>query len=162
MMRQFAEFAGLPMPLIQFWREIDPEYLAELREQATLRPEEGREVLARAMGELKEVQEAKAHDPEAFDLMLQRRKLERQVRKLATRTRTAQAAEEKDPAIAELRSTLGRLYEVTTSLREREVKSLEGRLKDLREQAKKWRDNKADIIDRRAKELTGELDYLKW
>jgi len=25
MMRQFAEFAGLPMPLIQFWREIDPE-----------------------------------------------------------------------------------------------------------------------------------------
>ena len=161
MMRQFAEFGGLPGPLVQFWREADPEYLADLREQSSTRPEETREVFMRAMGELRELQELKARDPEAFDLMVQRRKLERQVRRLAQRIRTAKA-DEKEPAQAELRATLERLYDITTSLREREVATTEQRLKELRDQAKKWRDHKADIIDRRAKELTGELDYLKW
>jgi predicted nucleic acid-binding Zn-ribbon protein len=117
--------------------------------------------LGLSVGELRELQEMKGHDPEGLDLVLQRRKLDRQTHKLAGRLRGAKP-EEKEAALAELRTTVDRLYDITTSLREREITRVEEHLKELRDRAKKWQEKKAEIIDRRVKELTGELDYLKW
>ena len=162
MMRRMAEFAGIPPNLVMFWREVDPDFLTDLRELTATRPEEAREAMARAMGEMRELQELKGRDPEAFDLAIQRRRLGRQVHKLGARLRAAKTQPEKEPIALELRSTLDRLFDVIAGMRDREIKSQEERAKELRELNKKWRDNKADMIEHRVKELSSELDYLKW
>ena len=153
---------GVPPQIIQFWQENDPESIEEFRHHLDAHPHQRAEIVQRLAEETRKLAETRRKDPEAFELAIQQRRLDRHVRKLGGQLREAKEQPDKERITGELRATLGQLFEAREALREREIKGLEGRIKELRELAKKRRGNKAEIIDRRIKELSGEFDYLKW
>jgi len=153
---------GVPPELIQFWREADPDFLNDLRERAQAHPEQRGPLLRRAFLAMQQLQQLRERDSEAFELQILGRKLERSVRKLGTKLRGAKDDQKKQALRSELRSTLDQLFEVREAGRKREIVMLEERIKKLRALAKKRRKHKSEVIEHQIKELSGELDYLKW
>jgi len=162
MRRHRMMIPGVPPQIIQFWQENDPEGIEELRHHLAAHPHQRGEIVRRLAEETRKLAETRRKDPEAFELVIQQRRLDRHVRKLGGQLREAKEQPDNERTAGELRATLDQLFEVREVLREREIKGLEKRIEELREFAKKRRAHKAEIIDRRIKELSGELDYLKW
>ena len=162
MMRRRAMVPGVPPQVVQFWQEIDPDFLTELRKHAEAHPERRGDVMRKLFAETTKLQEMRQRDPEGFELAVQQRRLDRQVRTLGAELRTAKEQGERERIANELRATLDQLFEVRETLREREIKGLEEKIKELRALAKKRRDHKAEVIEHRIKQLSGQLDYLKW
>jgi hypothetical protein len=162
LMRRRAMMPGLPPQVIQFWEEVDPDAVDDLRRHLAANPQQRGDILRKVFDETRRLAEMRKNAPEAFDLVLQQRKLDRHVRKLGADLRKEKEQGERERVANELRATLDQLFEVREALREREIKGLEDRIKQLRDLAKKRRDHKAEIIEHRIKELGGELDYLKW
>ena len=162
MRRQQMMIPGLPHQIVQFWQQHDPETVDELRQQLAGDPRQHPERVRYIVEETRKLADMQRKDPEAFDLVLQQRRLDRHVRKLATEMRETKEQAEKERIANELRATLDQLFEVREALREREIRGLEARIEEARALAKKRRAHKAEIIEHRIKELRGDLDYLKW
>ncbi|MFW6163851.1 MAG: hypothetical protein ACODAJ_13860, partial [Planctomycetota bacterium] len=125
-------------------------------------PHERGEIARRIAEETGHLAEMRERDPERFDLVLQQRRLDRTTHHLGARIRKAEEQAEKERLAGELRATLPRLLEVREALRDREIQDVEGRLAELKALAAKRRAHKTEIINHRVKELSGELDYLRW
>lgn len=162
MMQRMRMLPGVPHQIVQFWQEVDPETLEEMRRHFDANPQERQQLIQRAMEETRHLAEMRGRDPEGFELVLQERRLSRHARGLGEQLRAAKEAAEKERITGELRATLEQLFEVREAVRAREIKGLEDRVKELQALAKKRRAHKAEIIDHKIKELSGELDYLKW
>lgn len=162
MMQRARMLPGVPHQIIQFWQEVDPETIEEMRHHFDANPQERQQLIHRAMEETRRLAEMRGRDPEGFELVLQQRRLERHVRGLGEQLRNTKEAAEKERILGELRTTLDQLFEVREAVRAREIKGLEERVKELQALAKKRRAHKAEILDHKVKELSGELDYLKW
>ncbi len=162
MQRQQMMLPGVPHEIVRFWQEHDPEAIEELRHRLGEHPHERGEIVRRIAEETGHLAEMRGRDPERFDVILQRRRLERSTHHLGARVREAKDPAEKERLAGELRATLAQLFDVREALRDREIQDIEARLAELKALAAKRRAHKTEIIDHRIKELRGDLDYLKW
>ncbi len=63
---------------------------------------------------------------------------------------------------SDLLAKLSELFEIREAQKEREVKKLEERLRDLKKSLQARKQNKNEIVQRRIQELLGDSKYLRW
>lgn len=143
--RRVMEFVRVNMPELaerfKAWREVDPEGADRM--------------VGRLLPRIHEALETKKHDPELFKLRIEELrggvKVMEQARELRE-ARTMSPGPERDAKIAEVekrvRGALEAQFDTRAALQAHEIKSLEKRVAELREEAKKSGDNREKVIDR--------------
>jgi hypothetical protein len=135
--------------------------LREAQRLADKQPDEAAERVERLVDEAVELSQLRHENPEQFARHRQFRQAENQAAMLAARAREARGAE-REQAMAELRQTLQRAFELKQQNLAREVETMNRHLAELRSLLEKRQANRDAIINRRAYQLVGEQDYLEW
>jgi len=105
--------------------------------------------------------ERREEDPEAFERAVRERGLERDAETLA-REAEGLKGEPREKAIARLRKLLSEAFNMRQEEMRTEMHELEEALTRVKTLVEKRQKNRDLIIERRIKELTGELDHLEW
>ena len=142
-------------------REWDEERANDLEELFRRAPEKAMDVLHRTLREMDEMAELKKRDPALFEKLSRRRKLERQSGELGNRLRKEADAAKKVEAEKELRALLAELFDLRTLELEKRVEDLGRELERARGVLAKKKENRAEVIDRRYRQLTGD-ESLEW
>lgn len=96
-------------------------------------------------------------DPKIQKLEQESREIGDQIRRLP-----AEEKEKRAELRARLDKTLGDLFDQREAGRWKELEDLDARVKDLRQSLETRKQNKGKIIERRARELSGERDDMDW
>ena len=141
----------------------EPDYYKALVEIRRDDVDEYRELIEQWIFEQLEIQEIKKFEPEMFEKVFKpMADLQKKERSLAARYRLAEGAGEKDAIKKELMSTLDKLFDLKLQRQRTELKELEERLEELKNDIKRREENKSKIIQRRFEELAGIEEELHW
>jgi hypothetical protein len=156
-----------PLPSAQetiaFLESRLPETHADLQQLRQREPEAYAQEV-RNLGHLvRHYRELENNAPELAAGMLRAHRLDRQCRQLAEKIRSAADEPEKGRLKTQLQTTLDEIFELRMAERELEVQHLERELNHIRTLLDTRRQAKTQIIDRRMRDLTLEVDEaLGW
>ncbi len=148
--------------VIAYLRETRSEQAKRLLELKDRSPERYRSWLSRAFREKRYMDEMKERDPERYQVLVQEKQLESKSRSLASQYRETDNEAEKGQLKSELKTLLDRLFDLRQMNRETEIKNLEKRLDELRENLQQRLDNKPGIVEKRLMEMIGEREKWEW
>jgi DNA repair exonuclease SbcCD ATPase subunit len=148
LMARLREIEGL-------MKKVGPEDQKELAREA----EKIREALKR--GEMKM---GPPMDPELHRLHGEIKELEHQSQQLGMKLRSLPAGSKEDRAEVQgkLKEAVTKLFDLREQARVREVEDLKKRLEELTRMLEKRKANRDQIIEKRIRQLSGELDELDW
>ena len=162
-----------PLPLtqeqIEQWleimRQLHPKFAERIEAALEENPEMAKRMLEKAGRRLARFQHMRETDPQAFELEVQDRTLERESHELHRELQNPEVRNDPEKA-AQLRDEIRRIvtehFEVRHKKREHELAKLEQRIKELRDQLKQRSEKKDQIIERRYKDLTGQAEGSSW
>lgn len=141
-----------------YLQESEPETFRRLqRAEQTQQREEVERILREAGPRMAESRELRERDPEAFKRQMEVRRMERESLDLAEHIKRG-AGGHREEAVQKLADLLNRLFDVREEQRARELAELKRRVEEVEKSIEKRKANKAAIVDRRAKQLLGEID----
>ena len=112
--------------------------------------------------EKQNLERLKNENPEAYQDAIKMRDLNRKERELAKKYRDAGSEVEKRQIGAELKPVLEELFDLNLAQRKNEIEFLEKRIKEVKEEVEKRKNNKDQIIERHFEEITGTGDNFRW
>jgi hypothetical protein len=148
--------------LIAFLEEFDPERAARLKELLQDNPEGACRIAVPTYRQMQELLELKEEDPEAFQDLMKRRRLERKVWELVEKYKRTRKEQKKKEIKDELRTVLSELFDLREKDRERQIEELEEELKRLKDLLARRRKKKELIVENHLKDLLGENEDMKW
>ncbi|MCD5397508.1 hypothetical protein LR003_01065 [candidate division NPL-UPA2 bacterium] len=151
--------------ILRYLEENRPEEFERLTRLRERSPSEYRRILGRFGKRIRRrrfLEDLKKEDPERYEKVVHIKELERESRQLARKYREINDPEEREIIRANLNNLLSEIFDLRQEERETETKRLERELKRLREKIIRRWENKEAIVNRRLKEMTGEVDYLQW
>jgi hypothetical protein len=101
-------------------------------------------------------------NPVRFERESKIRDLERQSHELGESYRKAQDEATRKTVRSNLANVLTQLFDLREMNRQEEVKRLEAELKRLKDTLAQRQQNRANIIERRIQQLTGEAGAMEW
>lgn len=129
-------------------------------------------IIADTHREMMEMERMKEENPEEYERMNRVKSLEKSCRQIMEKLHGlkrqkeggTQAGGKSEELKGKLKSVLSELFDIRESGREKEIKDIEQRLKELKEKLEKRRKSKEAIVDKRLKELLGEEgeDDMGW
>jgi|SaaInlStandDraft_4_1057021.scaffolds.fasta_scaffold24431_2 hypothetical protein len=122
---------------------------------------EAAEMVEHAFGESMDLIKLQREDPKVFERALRERQLEREAEEMAREAEHAEG-KAKEKILLRLKELLSETFDMRQEDMRGEMKELEDELTGLKTLVEKRQKNRDLIIERRAKELTGELDHLEW
>jgi hypothetical protein len=148
-----------PGELLEFLRARNPDALAEVRELARQRRPEAREILRDLVAEGAHLLRLGRENPELFMREMRERDLNEQAERLGHELRRDGTDTE---AETELRRVLKEAFDIRQERMRAQIEELAAELRRLQELEQKREENRDEVIDRRFKQLSGQLDYLEW
>ncbi len=145
---------------LQIIREYNPEIAERIERWVQNGQEDLGPLIARRLPWVRKLLFVKRTDPPRYELMLSDLKLERACQELSRQLREPEA--NKADLNAQLKQKVTEQFEVRQKVREMEIAQLEQRVKELREQLEARVKARAELIDRRHGELTGQGGDLPW
>ena len=147
---------------MDFLQEFSPDRIEHLKRLEKKNPAEYNDFLAKAFRQMKDLSELKKTNPDIYEDIIKRNRLESQSMDLSKAFRETDDAKKKEELKAQLQSLLTDLFDLREKEKEREIKKLETQLNELKAMYQKRKENKAAIIEDRLKELTGDKETMKW
>jgi len=150
-----------PGEIMAIVHEEFPREMRRFRAIAITKSGDALELLTRVVGEALDLLEAKRRDPDLYQLMRSRRRLDRTATELG---RAAQRSdgEKKKKLLTELQTTLEESFRVKQKVMKAEVEQVERELDDLRELINRRELMRGEIVGRRISELTENTNDLEW
>ena len=146
-------------------RKINEENLRQVEDLERLKKEKPMayyEILYKTQRELEHLARLEEEDPERYELKKKQRSLDIKSHKLANQYKATSKENEKKEIKKELMNVLNELFDMREADRKEEIKRLNNRLEELKSILAKREQMKKDIIERRFKELTGQIEELVW
>gem|GEM_PF-5657120 len=143
---------------------LHSQFRPELEEFGQLvrhRPGEAMEHFTDIAHEACELVEFRKQHPEAFELRIQLRRLDRDAQRLAD-SYPHHSDQEQAELKRKLHQNLTEAFGIKQKLMKFELQQLRRELQELETLVKKRETNQEAIINRRLREVTGETDYLDW
>lgn len=147
---------------LEFIQEFSPDRAEHLKKLEKRSPAEYNDILMKAFRQMTELTELKKTNPDIYNEIIKRNKLESQSMDLSKQFRETEDAKKKEELKIQLQTTLAELFDLREKEKEREIKKLETQLNELKNMYQKRKENKATIIEDRLKELLGEKEAMKW
>jgi len=120
--------------ILTFVREKMPWRYERLRALQESSPDLFRRTCRRLRFEIDQLRRLEKGDPEAYQAAMEEHRLRTRAADLAARARQAGSTEERNRRVAELRGVLERLFDAERKAREAQVRQLEQRIHQLRQQ----------------------------
>ena len=147
---------------IEFVRQLNPDRASRLKRLKIIAPEVYRRAIRRILWTQARMAELEGRDSLAYARQKRIFQLNAHAEDLAMRYRESTDPQERERLRAALIDTLSILFDLREQDKWEEIQRMERRLKHLRRVVEQRRQNKQAIVERRAKELLGELDTLEW
>ena len=146
--------------ILAFTREFLPWLNEGLDRARETDPERFRAVCRRLRFEIRQLRALKESDEAAFQKALEEKRLQFLARQVAERVRAAETDEDHQRLRQELRQTLVKLFDAELVTRDAQIRLLEKRLEDLREELKARAAKRETIVEKRLEEmLSAEADH---
>ena len=148
---------------VREWLRVnEPETHRRLMQmQGDGRRPEAMRILNEAAPRMRELNELKLRDPNAYAKLMDMRRLERESMEQAEAVRRA-SPEQRETAMAVLKETLNKLFDVREEARARELAELKRRVEALEKSVKERHGAKDRIVEKRRRELLGEKSEDDW
>lgn len=145
-----------------FLQEQDEMLYDNLMNQKTLRPQQYDRLIVRAYHEMLHLREMEQRDPEMYERLIRERKLDRETRLLAREIKQLESEAEIKARKEKLESKLNTLFDLRQENRLDEIRKLEEKIQELKENNATRLANKAAIVEHRMNELLGERGVMDW
>ncbi len=150
------------LALLKKVRPALAQRLAQVRDES---PQRVGWLIEHRFPHLRYLLELKENDPDMYELRVDDVRLSYESQDLAEQYRQAQK-DNNHRQVRELRSKLEKLveshFEVRQKIRQLELKRLEQRIEDLREQIEKRDDDRDELVEQRLGELVGTDEGVRW
>jgi hypothetical protein len=133
--------------ILAFVKEKMPWRYERLKEWQEKKPEFFRRMCRRLRFEIGQLKRLQKDNPKAYEAAIEEHRLRARAAELADRARGAEAEADRQKAKAELRDVLTRLFDAEGKAREAQIRELEGRIHQLREQLAERAEKRDRIID---------------
>ncbi len=158
----FNRFPGVDRDeVIKLARENFAAKMQEIEKLSTFRPNDAVEQMTEVVYEVVKLLEIKASDPELFKNKVKQIRLEKQVARYVEQARAAKG-NKRDEALGMLNKTLALVFEVKQEVIKLDLARMERELGRLKEMVEKREENKDLIVNRRARDLLGEMAQVEW
>lgn len=170
---QERPLTGTPMPDVDLTPEMEKEaleYLAklnprgaeELRGMKAINQRVYTDRLRQIFREKYHLERLQKEDPVRFERESKIRELERQSHELGESYRKTPDEAMRKTIRGNLANLTAQLFDLREMNRQEEVKRMEAELKRLKDTLAQRQNNRADIIERRIQQLTGEAGAIEW
>ena len=139
--------------VLAFTGEYLPWVRAELEKVQKSDPQRFRQMCRRLRFEVAQLRKLQERDKEAFAKALEERQLRVRCRDLAAKVRASTDPKEKETLTAELRKTLGQLFDAEMVVREAHIRMLEERIKEFQNKLREQIARREDIVKRRLDDM---------
>jgi len=147
---------------LKYIRETYTDRAERLIRWKDVRPEAYKNALSKAFREMRFMEELKERDPDRYARVMEEKRLESQSRELAAAYRQSDDDAERERLHKEMEDLLSKLFDYRQINRLDEIDRLEKKLEELKAANQERLDNKAEIVQRRLKELLGERRGFEW
>jgi hypothetical protein len=148
--------------ILEFLTKECPQITDELKALREQHPE-ALEKLARGMSKpLAELEGIKDKAPDLLETQLAAIRTQAVLDVLTMRYHSGDTHVDKDAMRGRLRQAVEQHFDARVALRERELAELENKVKDVRAQLEKQRQNKKALVDQRLNEVTGQKGGLEF
>lgn len=136
-----------------------PEFLAELREH---HPEEADELVHHLFDKMVEYHELTELEPDRAEQFARYNRLEVRSRLLAYRLEETENPEKRETLRDRITETVEEAFSARMELQRARLRDLEKEVAELADLLSRREKARAEIIDRRIADLTGENEHLEW
>ena len=158
----FATFPDVdPAQVISFIEEQFPLEMYAFKNALLRKREDAVQIFTSLVRESLAVMAVESRDPQRFNKILEQKKSERKAVESAEASRRSKGAP-REEALAELRDSLSKAFEIKQELMKTEIADLASELQKLEKLIARREKNREAIIARRVGQMTGELDALMW
>lgn len=147
---------------LEYIQQFNPKEAEELGRIKFIHPERYAERLRHALLEKHHLERLHKDDPARYEREIKIRELERQTYELAESYRQAQDEATQKTMRSNLANVVAQLFDLREMNRQEEVKRMEAELKRLKETLAQRQKNRAEIIERRVQQMTGEAGAVEW
>lgn len=119
-------------------------------------------LLMRAYREMQYVDQLKERDPEQYEAMQEKEKLEKQTKELVDQYKSTENESQKEELKNQITELLNKIFDIRQQNREKEIQRLEERLAEAKANNEKRLQNKEEIVAERLNELLGEEKWMQW
>ncbi len=147
---------------LEYLARLNPHGAEELRTIKTINPKVYTDRLRQLFREKYQLERLQKENPARFERESKIRELERQSHELGESYRKAQDEAARKTLRSNLASVITQLFDLREMNRQEEVKRMEAELKRLKDTLAQRQKNRADIIERRIQQLTGEAGAMEW
>ncbi|MCD4784304.1 MAG: hypothetical protein K8T10_10835 [Candidatus Eremiobacteraeota bacterium] len=145
------------------WLKInDPDKYREIQDLKLARPELYLRVVSEGIRHMSFLEMMKKKDPKIYARLMSEMKLDGKMIKLAKEFRESKDEKRKKEIKSELTQTLNQIFDIRSKNRAREVNEMSKKIEELKQMLKKRKDNKKLIVEKKLKELTGQMEGLEW
>jgi len=147
---------------IEYIRVHKPKLYELLQKIKLNKPQGYNETLQMAYRQMVRMEEMQQRDPEMYERVKLENKLDQDAQLLAQAIQKLEEADEIEAQKKELKQKLNELFDLRQENRLDEIRKLEQRIQELKENNAKRLANKELIVQRRMNELLGKRDELDW
>jgi hypothetical protein len=147
---------------LEYLAKLNPRGADDLRELKMVNQRAYADRLQRILREKYHLERLQKEDPSRFERESKLRELERQSHELGESYRRAQDEATRKTLRSNLSNVITQLFDLREMNRQEEVKRMEAELKRLKDTLVQRQKNRADIIERRIQQLTGEAGAMEW
>lgn len=140
----------------------DPDKYREIQNLKLARPELYQRVIFEGVRHMNFLEMMKKKDPKTYTRLMKEMKLDSKMRKLAKEYRESKDVKRKKEIKSELTQILNQVFDIRSVNRAREVNEMSKKIEELKQMLKKRKDNKKLIVERKLKEVTGQMEGLEW
>lgn len=140
----------------------DPDKYSEIQEMKSNNPEIYKRIVFEGVRHYSFLKMMQKKDPESYQRLLKEMKLDGKLRRLSKEYRDSKDEAKKKELKAQMKPVVEQLFDIRTQNREREVKEISKKVKQLQEMIQKRKTNKNTIIERKLQEVTGEMQGMEW
>ena len=119
-------------------------------------------LLVKAYREMQYLEQLKERDPEQYEAMQEKEKLEIEAKELVDQYKKTENESEKEELKSQITELLSKIFDIRQQNREKEIERLEERLAEAKADNKKRLENKKEIVAERLNELLGEEKWMQW
>ena len=119
-------------------------------------------LLMRAYREMQYVDQLKERDPEQYEAMQEKEKLEVETKELVDQYKSTENESQKEELKSQITELLNKIFDIRQQNREKEIQRLEERLAEAKANNKKRLQNKEEIVAERLNELLGDEKWMQW
>ena len=145
----------------KFMQTYFPLELNEYRKLVTWKPDDAMNMLTDLVQESLSLMQTKQRDEALFEMIMEKKALQRKADHQAKTARMTKGAERKTHE-DELKQTVDRAFDVRQKLLQEDIAHMEQQLEKLKMLAEKRKENRDVIVARRVGDLMGEGEYLEW